>query len=282
MEPCSPDFESFLQQQLSALACTESLHDAMTYALLGGGKRVRPQLCLASCVAVGGERPSALHAAAAVEMIHAFSLVHDDLPALDDDDLRRGRPSLHKAYGEAMAILAGDALQTLGLKTALESPTAGMAIASELANATLSMINGQVLDTLNGVDDAVDPEDLLETIHEKKTGALIACSCCVGGMAAGGEASDLATLKAYGRAVGLMFKIVDDLLDISQLTSHLGKTAGKDAVLGRLTFVTVLGETASRKRVAELEEEAIATARSFGSRGEELGSFARMLAVRSS
>lgn len=282
MEPCSQDFETVLHDQLAAYACTSPLREAMAYTLLGGGKRVRPQLCLASCVAVGGERASAFHAAAAVEMIHAFSLVHDDLPALDNDDLRRGRPSLHKAYGEAMAILAGDALQTLALATALKSPTSGAAIAGEVAKATLAMIDGQVLDTLNDVDEGGDPESLLGTIHEKKTGALIACSCCIGGLAAGGEPSGIEVLRTYGRAVGLMFQIVDDLLDNSQTTAHLGKTAGKDGVLGRLTYVSLLGEAASRQRVADLEEEALAAAGAFGSRGEDLGSFARMLAVRTS
>jgi geranylgeranyl pyrophosphate synthase len=213
-------------------------------------------------------------------MIHAFSLVHDDLPALDNDDLRRGRATLHKAKGEAMAILAGDALQSFAIEMAFASPVAPNEIARAVLRAVATMIDGQVLDTLDIPIEGSDPESTLQAIHHRKTGALLECSCYVGGLAARADAAALEALGRYGRAIGLMFQIVDDLLDESQSTEHLGKTAGKDAELGQMTFISVLGEQASRLRVIELESEAIAAASEFGALGEDLSKFAKSLAVR--
>jgi geranylgeranyl pyrophosphate synthase len=252
----------------------------MEYALLGGGKRIRPILCLRSCVAAGGAVGDALPAAMAIEMVHAFSLVHDDLPALDDDALRRGRPTLHKARGEAMAILAGDALQTIALHTANASPVAARAIAADILHAIRAMIEGQVLDTIGVESTSLGAIADVERIHALKTGALIESACRTGALAAGATPEHVGCLGEYGRAIGLMFQIVDDLLDATQPTERLGKTAGKDAALGRSTFLSVMGEEASRARIHALEEEAISAIKPLGAPGAPLADLATTLAMR--
>ncbi len=272
------------------------LQEAMRYACLGGGKRVRPVLVLRSCEAAGGNRADALPAAIALEMIHCFSLVHDDLPALDNDDLRRGRPTTHKAHGEALAILAGDALLSVALEVALESPCQPAAIARELASATTAMITGQVYDTLAGFPGTPSEAERLRLIHDNKTGALIRAACrmgalCAGcGARAGGARQDsgdggtddarLEALTRYGQDLGLMFQVVDDILDETQSTEHLGKAAGKDRDAGKLTYPGVYGLEESRKQVERLLDDALTALAPLGDAAEPLRQTARALATR--
>jgi len=237
-------------------AAPRNLHRAMRYSLLGGGKRLRPLLVRAAALAVAGSECEAAWApAVAVECIHAYSLIHDDLPALDNDDLRRGRPSCHKVFGEAMAILAGDALQTLAFSCLAGAGSAAMA--AELARAVgtpAGMVAGQVMD-MEAVRGAAGlPE--VESIHRAKTAALIRASVVLGGLAAGASAGQLAELGRFGAAVGLAFQIRDDLLDISSTSAQLGKTAGKDEAQRKLTYPAVAGVDAARARAAALRQEA--------------------------
>jgi len=249
----------------------DTLVDAAAYALLGPGKRLRPLLAWHACVAAGGRGESSLPAGTALEMVHAFSLVHDDLPALDDDDLRRGRPTLHRHAGEAMAILVGDALlagafESLADDADLE-PSARLALVRELAGATGAMIGGQVWDTLGGLPPTPDAEAALRLIHRNKTGALIRAACRMGAMCAPpGARADAAlpALTAFAERVGLCFQIVDDLLDVTQTAEHAGKRTGKDAQAGKTTYPGVLGIDASRVEAARLHREAIAALKPLG------------------
>lgn len=256
------------------------LLEACRYAVLGGGKRLRPLLCLRSAEAVGGRIDDALPAAAAVELVHAFSLVHDDLPALDDDDLRRGRPTLHRAFGEAMAILAGDFLSTLAVETVGELRHAPERATRELVRATNAMIFGQVYDTLGGTDPSLPPAEQLRAIHDRKTGAMIAVSCRLGGLSAAADPEALRSLDRYGAVIGQMFQAVDDLLDETQTTEHLGKAAGKDREAGKLTYPRVHGLDGTRRLVAEMLEEAVAAVRPLGSAADPLRVLAEDLARR--
>lgn len=263
------------------------LREACRHAALGPGKRIRPTLVLESCLACGGAVDAALPAAGAVELIHAFSLAHDDLPALDNDDLRRGLPTTHAKFGEAMGILAGDALLTLAfaaLAQVVRPPDRSAALAALLTQATCDMIAGQVLDTLGG--DAVfqsrPPIDRVRETHEKKTGSLLRAACLMGGVSAGLRSPDphLDALAMYADAIGLMFQIVDDLLDVEQSREHTGKRTGKDADAGKLTYPAIMGITGARQEVARLEREAIAALAPFGPSGEKLGGMAQALARR--
>ena len=252
LEELKEDVEHALEQWLTERPVPENLRSALQYVSLAGGKRLRPVLALACARAVGGETDLALPAACAVELVHTFSLTHDDLPAMDDDDLRRGRPTLHKATSEAMAILAGDALLNQAFEivsTLVESPTLARDLVVELSRGTGDMISGQVWDTLPDFDESVPPRTRLLTIHRHKTGALLRAACRMGALAGGASADQLAAITRYSEACGLMFQIVDDLLDVTQTTSHLGKTAGKDAEQGKLTFPGLLGIEASQKEV---------------------------------
>ncbi len=256
------------------------LLEACRHAVLGGGKRMRPQLCILSAEAVGGTAEEALPAAAAVELVHCFSLVHDDLPALDDDDLRRGRPTVHRAFDEATAILAGDYLLGIALETLLRSGPRGGDLAAELAAATNRMIIGQVRDTLGGSDAALPPAAELRRIHGDKTGALITAACRLGGIAAGADAGRLVALTAYGTAVGQMFQAVDDLLDETQTSEHLGKTAGKDLKAGKLTYPLVHGQEGTREAIRHLHGEAVAALAGLGPAADPLRQLAENLATR--
>jgi geranylgeranyl diphosphate synthase type II len=240
--------------EISARA-PKRLAEAMEYSLLAGGKRLRPILCLAFADAVGqkthGLDAEATRAACSVEMIHTYSLIHDDLPAMDDDDLRRGRPTNHKVYGEAMAILAGDALLTdafIGLSGR---------VASELAVAAGSagMVGGQVLDI---AEDRPAEEGYLLKLHRAKTGALIKSACRMGAIAGGGSDAELAAAETFGDAVGLGFQIADDILDVTASAETMGKPTGADAAAGRHTFPAVVGLERSKALAQEQVQRAIA------------------------
>ena len=260
----------------------QSLHAAMRYAALGGGKRVRALLAYASGELAGADAGLVDHAAVAVELIHAYSLVHDDLPCMDDDVLRRGKPTCHVAYGEAVALLAGDALQTLAFevlgKAPLSQAQAQIAILAEAAGSH-GMAGGQALD-LAHVGDALSLNEL-ERMHALKTGALIHAAVRLG--AACGRTLDRAqdeALDRYAAAVGLGFQIVDDVLDVEGTAHSLGKTAGKDAAQGKATYVSLLGLDAAKVRVAELRDEAHTALLAFGAGARRLNELADWIALR--
>ena len=212
------------------------LEDALRYSLLGGGKRIRPVLCLATGEALGCDPEEVLPAACSLELVHTFSLVHDDLPALDDDDLRRGQPSSHVRFGEDVAILAGDALLAEALRLALRYPEPD--VARELANATLGMIGGQYLDVTT--DGSLDERGLRE-LHELKTGRLLEASVVMATAVARLPAAERAPWSAFGKELGLLFQIVDDILDATGTAEELGKTPGKDEAAGKVTYVSLHG-----------------------------------------
>lgn len=255
------------------------LDEPVRYALLGGGKRLRPALVTASCLASGGSPADATPAAVAVEMIHAFSLVHDDLPSMDDDDLRRGRPTVHVRFGEAAAVLAGDALMSLAFEGVLGAEHGGE-LGRELSRATTAMIAGQVDDTLGLETVTGDPVASLRRIHSRKTGALLRACCRMGGIAAGAEQETLEMLTRYGDAVGLAYQIIDDLLDVEQPAHVTGKRTGKDAALGKLTYPGVLGVDGSRAEIERLDAEAMASLQGMGRSGEPLRVLCRWMSGR--
>ncbi|MEM6553927.1 MAG: polyprenyl synthetase family protein [Planctomycetota bacterium] len=279
-----------------------TLGEAVGYGLLGGGKRVRPVLCVRCCEAVGGAMEAALPAAAAVELVHAFSLVHDDLPAMDDDDLRRGRPTLHVHAGEAMAILAGDAMQSLAFEVLVDeargpgvpppgfrdeggADAGGVAVhlVRELAGATTGMVVGQVYDTLGdveGVAAGLSDRERLERVHRNKTGALLRAACRMGAISGGAGDDELMAVTRYAEAIGLMFQVVDDLLDVEGTAASAGKATGKDAAAGKLTYPGVWGVGGSRAEVARLEAEALGALTGFGGEAEALRAWCGWLARR--
>ncbi|HKR64348.1 MAG TPA: farnesyl diphosphate synthase [Thermoanaerobaculia bacterium] len=248
------------------------IHDAMRYAVLGGGKRIRPIIAMAAAEAVGADIEPLLVPLCALELIHTYSLVHDDLPALDDDDLRRGRKTTHVVYGEAMGVLVGDALLTEAFAW-LARPVAGVAAErqlraiAEVARAidSTGMIGGQVADIVaeNAQAQSGDADALLrelEFIHRNKTGKLFTASVLLGGLLGGGSEEQLGALRGYADALGLAFQIVDDLLDITETSATLGKTAGKDVAQGKLTWPALLGAEHARAEVLRLEQEALRNA----------------------
>ena len=291
-EPLPPAFadgklaarlDEYLRDFLARRPLPQNLREALDYAALDAGKRVRPVLLLESCRAVGGQVDRALPAAAAIECVHAFSLVHDDLPALDDDDLRRGRATLHKHSGEAMAILAGDALFGLAFEiVAGEVPDAALAgrLCRELARAANDMIAGQVYDTCPDWPADTGELERLTLIHRNKTGALIRGACRLGALCGGADAERLQALTSYGGAVGLMFQVVDDLLDVTQTTEQLGKAARKDEQQGKLTYPGLLGVDESMRVVAQLRAEALSHVEPLGPAAADLRDLAEWLAVR--
>jgi geranylgeranyl diphosphate synthase type II len=255
----------------SAATPPETIHSAMRYSLFAGGKRIRPVLCLEAARAVSDRAPGVERAACSLELVHTYSLIHDDLPALDNDDFRRGRPTCHKQFGEAMAILAGDALLTLAFQVLAGIDGAGARLAEELSTAAGTvggMIGGQVAD-LEG-EGQPPTAALLETIHHAKTGALLRASVRMGAICAGAGASQLAALTCYGQHIGLAFQIVDDILDVEQSSEALGKTAGKDAQQQKITFPAVYGLEESH-RMAERERQGAHQAlEAFGERADRL------------
>ena len=275
--------EAYMERELQAADLPANLREAMAYSLLGSGKRLRPILVIRGCEAVGGDPARALPAAAAIEMIHCFSLIHDDLPAMDDDDLRRGRPTLHRHTSEAMAILAGDAMMGVAfelLATRVDDARLAAGLIRELAAGTNAMIAGQVYDTLGGFNEADEPPARLDTIHRHKTGALIRTAVRMGARCGGADERQLAGLSGYGEAVGLMFQAVDDLLDVTQTTEHLGKTAGKDAHQDKLTYPAVYGLDATREQIDRLRREAHAALDGFDDAARPLRTLCDYLAVR--
>jgi geranylgeranyl diphosphate synthase type II len=256
----------------------------MRYSVLGGGKRLRPVLALMAAEACGADRAEALPAACALEMVHTYSLIHDDLPAMDDDDLRRGRPTCHKAFDEATAILAGDALLTLAFEVIakhIESPRAVAACVRALAEGAgpLGMVGGQMADLqAEGQNDGT--VDALEAIHRRKTGALLRASLRMGAAVAGVPEPIARALDSYGRAVGLAFQIVDDLLDVGGDEVKMGKRVKKDSDHGKWTYPSFLGVAGSRERARQLADEAIAAIEPLGDRGARLRALALALLER--
>lgn len=269
----------------SAETVPGSIHAAMRHSIFAGGKRLRPVLAMQAAATIAGKLPAGIERlGAALEMLHTYSLIHDDLPALDNDDLRRGKPTCHVAFGEATAILAGDALQTRAFEVlaGLQAPAAAVVqIIGLIANAVGTvegMIGGQVLD-LESEHLKPTPE-LVDAIHRAKTGALIRVSVVAGGVYAGANADDVARLDVFGRKAGLAFQIVDDVLDLTVDSAHLGKTAGKDRATEKATWPAVFGLEQSQRDAAALVAEAFAALAPFGSRADGLKSVARYLVER--
>jgi geranylgeranyl diphosphate synthase type II len=277
-----------LEELLPSVATVPvSIHGAMRHSVFAGGKRLRPLLAYQAAATIAGVQPKGIERlGAAIEMLHTYSLIHDDLPALDNDDLRRGKPTCHKAFGEAIAILAGDALQTRAFEVlaSLDAPPAAtVQIVGLIANAIGTvdgMIGGQVLD-LESEHLKPTPE-LVEAIHRAKTGALIRVSVVAGGVYAGASMEDVARLDLFGRKAGLAFQIVDDVLDMTVDSAHLGKTAGKDLATEKATWPAVFGIEQSERDAAALIEEAFAALAPYGSRADGLKSVARYLVERKS
>ncbi len=268
-----------------------SIHRAMRHSVFAGGKRLRPLLAMEAARTIAGTLPRGVDdLGAALEMIHTYSLIHDDLPALDNDDLRRGKPTCHVVFGEAIAILAGDALQTLAFQTLAELPCdagAAVQIVKEVALAIGTgvggalppgMIGGQVMD-IEG-EGKTPTAELVEAIHRAKTGALITVSIVAGGIYGGASADQVAHLRAFGERAGLAFQIVDDILDVTQSSEALGKTAGKDTATAKATWPAVFGLEASRTQAAALIADAFTALDGFGERAEPLKAIARYLVER--
>jgi geranylgeranyl diphosphate synthase, type II len=264
--------------------CPERLREAMGYSLLAGGKRLRPLLTLLACEAAGGTADAALPAACAVEMVHTYSLIHDDLPAMDDDALRRGRPTCHIQFGEAMAILAGDALLTMAfeiLARDVRPPDVAAACCADLAAAAgaCGMVAGQVAD-LEAEGSGVTGIEQLEAIHLRKTGRLLRSSLTMGGRVAGASSEELERLARYGDSVGLAFQIADDLLDIVGEEEKMGKGVRKDASLGKMTYPALLGIPQSRERARSLIAEACDALSGFGEGSRRLEALAHFVLER--
>lgn len=263
----------------------ERLAEAMRYAVLGGGKRLRPFLLLESAALFGVKAENAVPAAAALECVHCYSLVHDDLPAMDDDALRRGRPTVHLAFDEATAILAGDALLTLAFEIiATPSTHASAAVRGELALGLAraagwaGMAGGQSLD-LEAEGNSLGIDEI-RRMQALKTGALIEYACTAGATLGGAQGVDWAALETFGRAIGRAFQLADDLLDLTGDASKLGKATGKDGDAGKATLVALLGEDKARAELASLEEEALQALERFGDKAATLSEAARFISRR--
>ncbi len=262
LERAASDVEAGLGELLPAASEEpRELHEAMRYSALGGGKRMRPALVFLSAEACGVPRDVAMPVACAYECVHVYSLIHDDLPAMDDDDLRRGKPTCHKVFGEAMAILAGDALLTFAFELAARAGPRGADLALDVARAAgaAGMVGGQALVIREEGKSTVPPaRDLLtlERVHRKKTAALIRGAARAGAILAGSRDVALGALSHYGEFLGLAFQVWDDVLDVERTTEELGKTAGKDARAGKLTYPALLGLAAAKARANELAAKA--------------------------
>jgi geranylgeranyl diphosphate synthase type II len=261
-----------------------SIHQAMRYSVFAGGKRIRPILCLETARIFAPDVAAALHPACAIEMIHTYSLIHDDLPALDNDDLRRGKPTCHKKFGEATAILAGDALLTLAFETIAATPVEParcVAIVKEVASAAGTvngMVGGQVAD-LEAEGHRIAPE-MLEYIHKSKTAALIRASVTAGALCAGAGAEDVARLRRFGEEIGWAFQVTDDILDVEESSAALGKTAGKDIAQQKATYPAIHGLQRSHEIAHQLANNAIAELAPYGERANRLRQVAEFLVIR--
>lgn len=264
--------------------CTPRLREAITYSLFAPGKRLRPLLVILSSQACSGESKHSYTVACAVEMIHCYSLIHDDLPAMDDDDLRRGQPTCHRQFDEATAILAGDALQAMAFRIVgaeWSQPELAVEATMRLAEAAgpLGMVGGQMDDLL--AETTGGDVEFLKSIHRRKTGAMIAVSVELGAMAGGATKQQRAALRKYGERIGLAFQIVDDLLDELASTGQLGKTSGKDRESGKLTYPKVYGLEESRRLAEQLIEDATQELMAFDERAQPLVDLARFVIERS-
>lgn len=303
------ELSSLIDQQLRdrlikfAAGAPKRLVDAVEYSLLAPGKRLRPVLCLMACETLGGKIEQAYGSACALEMIHCYSLIHDDLPAMDDDDLRRGRPTCHRQFDEATAILAGDALQPMAFESLLSGPLspAGMVESVQtLATAAgiRGMVGGQMDDLLEenralmhpagghqaeGSSGVLEtPENRLSSIHRRKTGAMIEASVMLGAIAAQAPSATRSALANYGRGIGIAFQIVDDLLDVESTSEKTGKATGKDAARGKLTFPGVYGIQESRRMAESWVAESLAALDPFAQRAEGLRQIATYILERHS
>ncbi len=261
-----------------------SIHHAMRYSVFAGGKRIRPILCL-EAARIFSERPElAVHVGCALEFIHTYSLIHDDLPALDNDDLRRGKPTCHKQFGEATAILAGDALLTLAFQTLASAPleaARSVRVSAEVAAAAgtvRGMVGGQVAD-LEAEGKQVNAE-MLEYIHRSKTAALIRASVVAGAISGGGAEADVERLRRFGENIGWAFQVVDDILDVEETSAALGKTAGKDQTQKKATYPALYGVEKSRQIAAELATRATRELACYGERAERLHELGEFLVAR--
>jgi len=290
------DLDHFLEQSTQAVNCAldqflpaastrpTTIHKAMRYSLFAGGKRMRPALCLAAAAACGGSQAPALPLACAVECVHTYSLVHDDLPAMDDDDYRRGKLTNHKVFGEGIAVLAGDALLTQAFEIAAKakpaSPYSHQRLFLELSAAagSLQLIAGQVAD-LEAEGEKISAEHL-RYIHERKTSALLRCSVRLGGMSAGCTHAQLKALSDFGYHVGLAFQVIDDILDVTQTSEKLGKTAGKDTRAAKATYPSIVGLERSRKIAEQLTNRAFAALKIFRGKAQALEALAEFLLKR--
>ncbi|MAS96396.1 MAG: farnesyl-diphosphate synthase [Verrucomicrobiales bacterium] len=253
-----------------------TVHEAMRYSLFAGGKRLRPILCLAAAEACGGDFEKALAPASAVECIHTYSLIHDDLPCMDDDDLRRGMPTSHVKYGEGVAVLAGDALLTVAFEILAQTPPTKRydvgAYVTELAVSSGSrhLIGGQILDLEGEGSDVLLSPAQLKFIHQSKTAALLTASIRLGAMSANATPKKLEALTIYGQSLGLAFQVIDDILDVTQTSEKLGKSAGKDEASNKSTYPALFGLEKSRKEAARLTKKAHEALKPFGKNGLRL------------
>jgi geranylgeranyl diphosphate synthase type II len=261
-----------------------TIHRAMRYSLFAGGKRMRPALCLAAAGACGGSDVAALPLACAVECIHTYSLIHDDLPAMDNDDFRRGKPTNHKVFGEGIAVLAGDALLTQAFEIAAQAkgwpryPHRDLILEIAKASGSLQLVAGQVAD-LEGEGKNISASEL-RYIHERKTSALLCCSVRLGGMSANCTPAQLKALTDFGYHVGLAFQVIDDILDVTQTSEQLGKTAGKDTAAQKATYPAIVGLEKSRKIAEQLTAKAFAALKTFKGKAVALEALAEFLLKR--
>jgi geranylgeranyl diphosphate synthase type II len=261
-----------------------TIHKAMRYSLFAGGKRMRPALCLAAAQACGGREVSALPLACAVECVHTYSLIHDDLPAMDNDDYRRGKPTNHKVFGDGIAVLAGDALLTQAFEIAAQAkgwpryPHRTIILELAKASGSLQLVAGQVAD-LEGEGKKISADEL-RYIHERKTSALLCCSVRLGGMSANCTSTQLKALTDFGYHVGLAFQVIDDILDVTQTSEQLGKTAGKDTAAQKATYPAIVGLEKSRKIAEQLTAKAFAALKPFKGRAVALEALAEFLLKR--
>lgn len=279
---CATRIEPLFLKFLSQRQTPTDLAEACQYAVLGSGKRIRPVLTMQACSAVGAQHSDAEVAATALEMIHAFSLAHDDLPSLDNDNMRRGRPSLHCHTSEAMAVLAGDALMGMAFELLVEQspPAIAIALVRELTRATNEMIAGQVLDTFQNFPSEQSNEQNLIAIHHQKTGSLLRAAVRMGGLCGGASADDMQHLERYAESIGVMFQVVDDLLDVTQTAEMMGKATGKDVMAGKLTWPGLHGISATKIHIASQLEQSLAALDSFGPEADPLRSIAHTIATR--